>query len=374
MNLVQYLPLALLGLLLLLNLFYHYKFWLRLLLYKDKQSPFNRQEVPVSVIIAARNEAVNLEKHLPAFLSQDYPDFEVVVVNDCSYDESEDVLKMMQAQYPRLKVVTIAEQAKYPTGKKFALTLGIKAADHNVLLFSDADCYPASNQWIRQMQKQYIDKTELVLGYGAYAREKSLLNLFIQYDSVLTALQYLSHAITRRAYMGVGRNLSYYRSLFFFHKGFVSHIKHLSGDDDLFVNQASTVNNTRITLEPEAFTVSLPKKSWSSWHRQKNRHFSTGKFYRSADKMWLGYFAFAHLLLFPALAYAVYSYWSNPLWLYISIGVFVFALFHRWLLLGLAARKFGDTRFVWALPIIDITHPLLQLGWSLRALLSKNKW
>lgn len=171
MNLVQYLPLAILGLLLLLNLFYHYRFWLRLLIYKDKQSPFNRIELPVSVIIAARNEAVNLEKHLPAFLSQDYPNYEVVVVNDCSYDESEDILKDMQLRYPQLKVVTIAEQAKYPTGKKFALTLGIKAAEHNVLLFSDADCYPASNQWIRQMQKQYIDKTEMVLGYGAYARE-----------------------------------------------------------------------------------------------------------------------------------------------------------------------------------------------------------
>lgn len=374
MNLVQYLPLALLGLLLLLNLFYHYRFWLRLLIYKDKLSPFNRMEFPVSVIIAARNEAVNLEKHLPAFLAQDYPDFEVVVVNDCSYDDSEDVLKDLQARYPRLKVVTIAEQAKYPTGKKFALTLGIKAAEHNVLLFSDADCYPASNQWIRQMQKQYIDKTEIVLGYGAYAREKSLLNLFIQYDTVIAALQSLSHAVSRRAYTAVGRNLSYYRSLFFFHKGFVSHIKHFSGDDDLFVNQASTPGNTRISIEPEAYTISVPKKSWGAWHRQKNRHYSTGKFYRSGDKMWLAFFAAIHLLLFPAFAYALYTYWSNQFWLYISVALFVFTLLHRWLMLGLAGRKFGDARFVWLLPIIDFTHPLLQISWSIRGALSKNKW
>lgn len=374
MNLVHYLPLAVLGLLLLLNLFYHYWFWIRLLLYKDKQSVFNRQESPVSVIIAARNEAVNLAKHLPAFLEQDYPDFEVVVVNDCSYDESEDVLKDLQLRYPRLKVVTIAEQPKYPTGKKFALTLGIKAAEHNVLLFSDADCYPASKQWIRQMQKQYIDKTEIVLGYGAYAREKSLLNLFIQYDTVLSALQYLSHALAGRAYMGVGRNLSYYRSLFFFHKGFVSHIKHLSGDDDLFVNQASTGANVRISIEPEAYTISIPKKSWKAWHRQKNRHYSTGKFYRSGDKFWLAFIAFSHSMLFPALAYAVYSYWRDPLWLYISLAIFSFSLLHRWLFLGLASRKFGDSRFVWALPLIDLLHPLFQISWSLRGSFSKNKW
>jgi len=374
MNLVLYLPIILLGLLLLLNLFYHYWFWIRLLLYKDKQSAFNRQELPVSVIIAARNEAANLTRHLPAFMEQDYSDFEVVVVNDCSYDESEDILKELQTRYPRLKVVTIAEQAKYPTGKKFALTLGIKAAEHNVLLFSDADCYPASRQWIRQMQKQYIDKTEIVLGFGGYAREKTLLNLFIQYDTILTALQYLSHTLAGRAYMGVGRNLSYYRSLFFFHKGFVSHIKHLSGDDDLFVNQASTGSNTRINIEPEAYTISVPKKSWGAWNRQKNRHFSTGKFYRTADKMWLSMATFMHIMLFPALISAIYTYWNSPVWLYISVGVFTFTLFHRWLFLGLAGRKFGDARFVWALPLIDMLHPLLQLGWGLRGTFSKNKW
>lgn len=374
MNLVHYLPLALLGLLLLLNLFYHYWFWIRLLLYKDKQSVFNRQESSVSVIIAARNEAVNLAKHLPAFLEQDYPDFEVVVVNDCSYDESEDVLKEMQLRYPRLKVVTIAEQPKYPTGKKFALTLGIKAAEHNVLLFSDADCYPASPQWIRQMQKQYIDKTEIVLGYGAMAREKSLLNLFIQYDTVLTALQYLSHALAGRAYMGVGRNLSYYRSLFFFHKGFVSHIKHLSGDDDLFVNQASTGANVRISIEPEAHTITIPKKSWKAWHRQKNRHNSTGKYYRKSDKFWLSFFAFSHLMLFPTLAYAIFVYLKDPIFMYVSLGIFSMTLIHRWLFLGLAGRKFGDSRFVWALPLIDLLHPLFQLNWSLRGSFSKNQW
>ncbi len=374
MNLVFYLPLALLGLLLLLNLFYQYRFWLKLFTYKDKQSAFNRQEQAVSVIIAARNEAENLARFLPAFLKQDYPDFEIIVVNDCSYDESADLLKEMQLLYPRLKVVTIEEQPKYPTGKKFALTLGIKSAENNLLLFSDADCYPASDQWIRQMQKQYIDKTEIVLGFGAYAREKTLLNLFIQYDTILTALHYFSHAIAGRAYMGVGRNLSYLRSLFFFHKGFVAHIKHPSGDDDLFVNQASTGKNVRVNLEPESFTISLPEKSWEAWSRQKTRHASTGKYYRRADRNWLSFFALTHLLLFPAFGYSLYVYLSQPVWLYISSAVFAFTLLHRWLFIGLAARKFGDTRLVWLLPVIDLYHPLLQIGWSIRALFSKSGW
>src|SRR5690606_33347934 len=110
---------------------------------------------PVSVVIAARNEAANLEKNLPRILSQDHPDFEVIVANDCSYDRTEEVLKELQQGNPRLRIVSIPENDKYRHGKKFALTMGIKAASHDTLLFTDADCYPLSPNWIRSMQQGY---------------------------------------------------------------------------------------------------------------------------------------------------------------------------------------------------------------------------
>jgi poly-beta-1,6-N-acetyl-D-glucosamine synthase len=373
MNLVLYIPLIAIVLLFVLNVYYQYRFWLPFLTYKDKTSVHNRVEQPVSVVLAARNEAENLQKYLPLLLGQDYPDFEVVVVNHCSFDETADVLKDFQAKYERLKVVSIEEQEKYPTGKKFALTLGIKAAKNNILLLTDADCYPATNQWIRLMQRNYVDKTEIVIGYVGVEHDTSLLNLFIQYENVRTALEYLGHAIVSKPFMGRGGNLSYLRTLFFYHKGYVSHIKHPSGDDTLFVNQASNHLNTRICIERDSFTFTKPKTTWSSWNQQKSRHQSSGRYIKTKDLKWLVLSVLIHLLIVPNAIMAVLLYGHHSFFLTASISITALILLNRWVFFVIAGRRLGVSSFVFLLlPLIDIIHPLLQLFWTLKGRFQKT--
>jgi biofilm PGA synthesis N-glycosyltransferase PgaC len=367
-------PLAVLALLALANLFYQYRFWWKALRYRDQQATYRQDQHGVSVIIAARNEAENLQKHLPAFLEQDYPNYEVIVVNDCSYDDSADILMAMEARYKHLKVVTIEEQPKYPTGKKFALTLGIKAATHNVLLFSDADCRPASKNWVQGMQRQYIDKTEIVLGYGAYEKQAGILNALIRFDTVLTSMQYFGHALSRRAFMGVGRNLSYLRSLFFFHKGFVAHIKHPSGDDDLFVNAASNPHNVRVCLDMEASTISIPKKSFAALSLQKSRHLSSATFYKGADKFWQAYYGVMSGLLFMTVLANVYWFRAEQMWIMISVGIFLLSWLHKMVFLVLFARRLQEKELAWWLPIVAPLHQFLQIFWAFKGVLSKPKW
>lgn len=367
-------PLILLALLALANLFYQYRFWWKALRYRDQKAAFSQVQHGVSVIIAARNESENLQKHLPFFLEQDYPNYEVIVVNDCSYDDSTDVLMAMEGRYKHLKVVTIEEQPKYPTGKKFALTMGIKAATHNVLLFTDADCRPASKNWVTRMQQQYIDKTELVLGYGSYEKHPGLLNALIRFDTVLTAMQYFGHALSRRAYMGVGRNLSYLRSLFFFHKGFVSHIKHPSGDDSLFVNAAATQQNVRVCMDLDASTISISKKLFSNLNRQKSRHISSSKFFKSNDKWWLAYYGLGSWALLIALIGNIYWFNADQILLLISIGVFLLTWLHKMVFLALFARKLNEKDLLWWMPLAAPLHQFLQVLWALRGIFSKPKW
>jgi glycosyltransferase involved in cell wall biosynthesis len=243
--------------------------------------------LPISVIISARNEARNLSEFLPAVLTQDYPDYEVVLINDCSSDGSDVLLMDMQEKYPRLKVVTITEHDRFKTGKKFALTLGIKAAQHEHLLFTDADCMPATNQWVRLMARNFIGQTEIVLGYSPYRRTGGLMNTFIRFETLKTGINYLSAALYGRAYMGIGRNLAYTKSLFFRSKGFASHMHLLAGDDDLFVNQNATPNNVRIEVDKDAFMYSPAKTTLRGWYRQKRRHVGVGKHYKWPHRRWL---------------------------------------------------------------------------------------
>jgi len=289
------------------------------LAFLSKLPPATTEQQPVSVVIAARNEYHHLKKNLPAILEQKYPDFEVVVVNHVSDDETADYLKEMQTNYPHLKIITIERDLNFFHGKKFPLSIGIKSAAHEILLLTDADCKPASPYWISRMASNYNEQTEVVLGYGPYTKEKGFLNRLIRYDTFLVALQYLSFALAGKPYMGVGRNLSYRKSLFMKNKGFIAHYSVASGDDDLFINEVARKENTQVEISPEAFVYSEPKRTFSEWLRQKRRHLTTGKKYKPKYKFLLGTFSLSLGIYYLSLI-TLFAVTIQPILLYVALG------------------------------------------------------
>jgi glycosyltransferase involved in cell wall biosynthesis len=296
-----------------IQVFYYLFFFSRLAFFKNPTKNIT-QTHPVSVIICARDEAANLAKNLPGSLVQAYSTtHEVIVVNDNSFDDSKYLLEEFERNFKHLKILELKQEAKMIPGKKFPLSVGIKTAKHEIVLLTDADCVPSSEHWIEKIQESYDDSTEIVLGYGAYHKKKGLLNRLIRWETFHTALQYLSYALAGKPYMGVGRNLSYKKVIFFRHKGFSSFNHISSGDDDLFINTAATKNNTKINISPEAFTLSDSPSNWNQWIKQKRRHYSTAKYYKPLHKFLLGLYSLSHFLFFPILitAIAFYSWqWS----------------------------------------------------------------
>lgn len=282
-----------------IQLFYYLFFFLRLAFYKSKQKNIS-QTHPVSVIICSRDEAGNLVKNLPGALVQKYKTtHEVIVVNDNSLDESKYILEEYQRTFRQLQLVELKQEARFIPGKKFPLSIGIKTAKHEIVLLTDADCVPASEFWIEKMQEGFDNGIEIVLGYGAHHKKKGFFNKMIRWETFHTALQYLSYAQSRMAYMGVGRNLSYKKTVFFRHKGFSAHNHVPGGDDDLFINKATTKKNTAIVIDKEAFTLSEPATTWKQWIRQKKRHYTTSKYYKGIHKFLLGLYAFSLFLFYP---------------------------------------------------------------------------
>jgi len=308
--------------------------------------------IPISVIISARNEATNLRANLPAILDQNYPDFEVIVVNDCSFDTSEAVLMRLKETWPRLKIVTITEHPRFKTGKKFALTLGIKAAKNEHMLFTDADCHPASSHWITRMAAKFTGETQIVLGYSPYSRTGNLLNPFIRFETIKTAMNYLSAALNGDPYMGIGRNMAYTKTLFFGSKGFAAHMHVLSGDDDLFVNQNATPDNTAIELHPDSFMYTEAKTTIRSWFRQKRRHFGVGKLYKSRHRNRLSADAISGLF-FYALFILSLIYNFEPLW---ALGIFIFRLIVQLVIYRKVFNKLNGRGFLWYLPFFDMIY------------------
>jgi len=350
--LIYILP-GLFGFFLLIQLYYFLFVYRRLRKFKvaELDQPFNYP--PLSVIICARNEEANLKLYLSEILEQDYPTYEVVVVNDCSNDDTNWVLKEFQLRYKHLRIVDIAEHNRFRHGKKFAVTLGVKAAQYEKLVFTDADCFPQSDKWLQYMGQQFREGIEIVLGYSPYTSGKGFLNKYIRFETFQTALLYLSFALKRNAYMGVGRNLAYTKSLFFRGKGFASHMHIPSGDDDLFVNQNATKSNVAICIHPEAFVWSNPKTSYSSYQRQKKRHFGAGKAYKTKHKRALGIQAFSGVMFYLLVALLLIV---QPYFWYIAVGGYVLRLLLQFLIYIPVMKKLQVAALIAWIPVMDIAY------------------
>jgi len=304
----------------------------------------------VSAIICARDEAENLARNLPGVLVQNYKTtHEVIVVNDNSYDESKYILEELKKEFRQMHVVELTQEAKMIPGKKFPLSIGIKTAKHEILLLTDADCVPASENWIDSMQNTYDNDTEIVLGYGAFHKKKGMLNKLIRWETFHTALQYMSFAQAGIPYMGVGRNLSYKKTVFFRHKGFSAHNHLPGGDDDLFINAAATKINTKINIDPDSFTLSSPAATWQQWFNQKKRHYTTSKYYKPLHKFLLALYAIVNFVFYPLLILSALFYsWK------LSLVIFGIKLIIQAIVNAKAMNKLGEKDLLPLLLFFDL--------------------
>ena len=327
---------------------------------------------PLSVVICAKNEAANLKKFLPGILEQDYPEFQVVVVNDTSTDETELVLAEMKNNYNNLYYTFIPVDKKFFHGKKLALTLGIKAAKYDHLVLTDADCYPASKEWLRHMAGTFTDTKKIVLGYGGYEKHKGLLNLMVRFETFWNAVQYFGFALTVRPFMGVGRNIAYEKQLFTDSSQFRNNLSVASGDDDLFIIEAGTKQNTTICSIPESHTLSIPPKTLQELRIQKSRHLTSSVHYPFSIKLWL-FFEFLTRQLFWLLTVCsiIFSIFAP-----IAGVLFAVLIIIKLTVLSKAGNKLRQGKLFWALLLFDWLIPIwIGILWISNLLRPKRiKW
>ena len=351
------------------QLLFYWGIFSRLAFFREKKKIIKKQ--PVSVVLCAKNEYYNLKKNLQVILEQDYFDFEVVVVNDSSNDESIDLLNELSTKYQNLKIVDIKQNLNFFSGKKFPLSLGIKSAKNELILLTDADCKPSSKNWISKMVSNFGNKTEIVLGYGPYYKRKDFLNKLIRFDTLHIAIQYLSFSMCGLTYMGVGRNLAYRKSLFYKSKGFISHYKIKSGDDDLFINRVANKNNTQIEIDPETFTFSEAEKTFSGWIKQKKRHLSTGKYYKKKFLFFLENFSLSQSLFYPTFIILLCFNYN----IYFILSLFIIRLLSQLFILKKCMNKLNEKKLLVLSPFLEliliILNPFLLLS---NLFVKQNKW
>jgi glycosyltransferase involved in cell wall biosynthesis len=329
------------------------------------------QALPVSIIICAHDEEQNLRELIPLLLSQNHPEFEIIIVDDRSNDGTFDFLLQETAKDHRLRMVHVNRTPTLFNNKKYALTLGIKAAKYEWLLLTDADCRPVSKDWISSFSKHFSNTTQFILGFSPYEFKPGFLNAFIRYETLVSGIQYISFALLGSPYMGVGRNLSYRRSKFLDVKGFNNFTKVTGGDDDLFVNQHARKINTAVCIEPNAIVTSIPKTTFRTFYDQKIRHLSVGKYYRFGHRLLLGLFAISWLLTwFVGIPLAIFSEVY-----YVVIGLLILRLILVTITASVGVKKLHQKVELWAIPLLDFIYAFYYLVTGIKALATKKvRW
>lgn len=327
---------------------------------------------PASVIICAKNEAENLRQYLKIVLIQQYKQYEVIVVNDQSDDDTIDVLVEYYRRNKNLKIVNITKDEKKPyEGKKYALMKGIEAASFDTIVVTDADCRPATTHWLAKMVGAYLSETKVVLAHSPFEKQDGFLNKLIRYENFITAVQYFGFARLGLPYMGVGRNLSYKKDVLKSFKGFEKNKDLLTGDDDLLINAVATGRNTELCIDKDAFTYSKAAPAFNDWINQKRRHLRSGFKYK-----------LHHVVLLFLFAASSFLFYALFIWLLIKAvtPVFVLAVFAAVVLIKFLStirvyRKLGAADLQWMAPLLDFVYAFyLLMIFFLLLLKPKNSW
>lgn len=304
------------------------------------------------MIIAAKNEAKYLSDCLQRIIDQNYPNYEVIIINDHSTDDTLTVARDFEQAHEFVHVFD-----NDGDGKKSAIKTGIHQAKNEFLLFTDADCQPVSDHWIGEMTRCFDQETSIVLGYSPYKFKKRPGNFLQQYETLLTACLYISAARLYKPYMAVGRNLAYRRSLFMASDQFGSHLDLLSGDDDLFVQQMGTQNNTKVCLSPRSFVRSEPTDGLQELFKQKRRHISTASSYQKGHQFLLALF---HIARFATLSgfLALIILGDHPIQALIGLLIYFILLQIAYIL---PAKRLMAQKINWYVPILEVLLLVFQL-------------
>lgn len=300
-----------------LILFFRIVITLAFQLYKESSS---KKEKSVSWIICAKNEADNLKKNIDKWLVQKHADWELIIVLDRCTDNSSQIVISKIKEHPNLKLVVNTE-SKFP-GKRNALIAGAEYAAHDNIILSDADCIPTSDYWLSIMSSKFDNKTDFVIGFSPYSNKTGFLNKLIRMETLQTAMLYGAATILGKPYMAVGRNLGI-KKQYLSAKYFQNH-QSISGDDDLLVNHFANKNNTKLCVQPKAYTISEPKNTWKDFLKQKQRHSGTGTYYTLSSQAilflyYISLISFYLLGIFTSLFIGM-----NHYLFYIFVSVLVF--------------------------------------------------
>lgn len=221
------------------------------LLRKPRQrQPAEADCPPLSLVITTHSDADSLERTLPLWLAQDYPaDLQIIVVTEKGDSQAEDVIKRLAGDR-RLYTTFVPLTSRYMSRGKLAVTLGVKAARHEWVMLTRADCAPDTPKSLRQLAVHCADtNTDLVMGYTHLGDDSKAYHRFEQFYRAFYLLRKASTGTACTTQMG---SLMFKKGQFMEAGGYQGNLHLIHGEYDFLVNKLARKGNTAVSLDADS--------------------------------------------------------------------------------------------------------------------------
>lgn len=329
--------------------------------FRRKKEALSLREVPLSVVVVVRDNASQVLQTLPRLLEQQYPNYEIVVVNDrCPDEQSLFAINEYRKRYSNVKFIDLRDAVSTSRGYKMATSMGIKCASYDNIVVTGPDCLPSSEHWLANISQKFQNSKKIVLGYSTFIKRKTPYNIFLHFDKVVGALQYFSHALWNSTYRGDFNNIAFARNLFYNQKGFTS-FNHLEwGEEDLFISRIATPTNVSVEYSPESSIIKQNIPSYGYWRLHKISLFYTRKFNSLKNKLLLSFYNITNLLFYTLLVFGIVFCLKAPAILYSIIGVAVARIASLYIVFGIGAKKLNERQIIPHLLFYDLLFSILN--------------
>lgn len=340
---------------------------------KKKRTPTtSNNKQGVSVIIVTNNSADALKTGLLQILEQDYPLFEVVVVNENSTDDTEFVLYVLKKNYSNLTVINLGRNDNNFESYKFSLSIGIRSAKYSYCLLTNVSCTPQGYNWLDKMMEPVNNNNQCKIVTGMVSREKSkygLLNAIVRYDESLSCVNLISYTNLGNAYTSCGMNMIYEKDFFISHGGFIAQYTKMCSQEDYFVHRFSNKKNTATVVDNEAKLLLPPINSFGTFCRTKFATSLSHKALKGSSKVLLATLPLSSFLFYVLLG--ILFFFSFP-WQYILI--FIVAKWISQIVFSTKQRrKTSAKKIVWVAPFMEIFFFLFNFIIRVRVLFYRKK-
>lgn len=332
--------------------------------------------VRLTVVVVAHNHGDVLEENLRLMATQDYPSYEIIVVNDASTDDTADIITRAENRFNNVRHTFTPSTARHVSHSKLSITLGVLAAQSEWIVLTGGDCRPASAQWLASLSGAMTDGTDFVLGYSNFMRIPKLLNSRLRLDRLLRLLRYFhaaQPAFGRGKAVGAhNANVAFRKSVFLNEKGFYNQLALLGGEDILFVDHTARPGRTAVVCNAEARVeqkmplIRETRFTQRIVQAEAERHLGLkGKVERTvwALSSWSVYTALISMVFLCALFVLNQAFVVAVAVLVLTLVVFFIGNY----LLNRSARRLGEGSFYLLFPFYNLTKPFYSLFYRISA-------